>query len=718
MTDIFIVIYLDDILIFSDSLEEHQVHVRRVLERLREYDLHSKPEKCLFHMQKIEFLGFMVTPTGISMDTAKTDAVSIWPTPTNLKAVQGFLGFANFYRRFIVGFSDIVIPLICLTRKDTPFAWVPDHTAAFEILKHAFTQAPILAHFNPDNPIIVETDASDYTIAAIISQISPDDGDLHPIVFYSRSMQPAELNYEIYDKELLAILEAFQQWRNYLIRYCAGRLGTKPDVLTRQEDVYPRGEDAYALANPHNFQSMFKAGQLLRAIILDSASLLVSIHHGLQTDLISQSHLTRLRVSPDSNTPAPSTPSPGDPWSLSKDGDFLRYNELLYVPDNHDVPLDILRSHHDHHLAGHPGITKTIKNIRRQFYWPRMVAFVTDYIHLCSVCSRSKSIHHKPFGPHRFLPIGQHPWDSISMDFIERLPLSDGHDTILVVVCHLTKMALFIPTFCDIDAQDLAHIFLSHVCTKHGTPTDIVSDRGKHFISRFWRSLCQLLDIKANLSTAYHPETDGQMECVNQILEQYLRVYINYQQDDWVNLLPLAEFAYNNTSQSATMVTPFFANKGFHPKFEVSLDSVVSETAHQVATDLKELHQYLRDQVARAIKQYEVNTASHRLPIPPFQIGDTVWLDASHIKTTRPSKKLDHRFLGPFPNVDRVLSHAFRLGLPLTLSRIHPVFHVSLLQPTNASSIPNRLTDPPLPIELDNSSEWEVDRILDSKVDR
>jgi len=132
----------------------------------------------------------------------------------------------------------------------------------------------------------------------------------------------------------------------------------------------------------------------------------------------------------------------------------------------------------------------------------------------------------------------------------------------------------------------MAHIFLSQVFVKHGTPTDIVSDRGKHFISRFWRSLCQLLVIKANLSMAYHPETNGQTEQVNQILEQYLWVYINYQQDDWVNLLPLAEFAYNNTSHSATMVTPFFANKGFHPKLEVSLEPVISDTAHHVVTDL------------------------------------------------------------------------------------------------------------------------------------
>src|SRR5882724_6607819 len=181
------------------------------------------------------------------------------------------------------------------------------------------------------------------------------------------------------------------------------------------------------------------------------------------------------------------------------------------------------------------------------------------------------------------------------MDFIEGLPFSDGRDTILVVVCHLTKMALFIPTFHDIDAEDLARIFLSQVFAKHGTPTDIISDWGKHFISLFWWSLCQLLGIKANLSTA---------ECVNKILEQYLWVYVNYQQDNWVNLLPLAEFAYNNTSHLETMVTPFFANKGFHPKLEVSLEPVVLEAAHQVATDIKELHLYLRDQIACTLKQY------------------------------------------------------------------------------------------------------------------
>src|SRR5882724_8958430 len=244
------------------------------------------------------------------------------------------------------------------------------------------------------------------------------------------------------------------------------------------------------------------------------------------------------------------------------------------------------------------------------------------------------------------------------MDFIQGLPLSDRHDTILVVVCCLTKMALFIPTFCNIDAEDLACILLSQVFAKHGTLTDIISNQGKHFILQFWWLLCQLLGIKANLSTAYHPETNSHTEWVNQILEQYLQVYVNHQQDNWVNLLPLAEFVYKNMLNSATMVTPFFANKGFNPKLEVSLESVVSDTAHHISTDLKGLHLYLCNQVSCALKQYEVHSALQCLLIPQFNVGDTVWLDLQNIRTTHPLKKLNHRFLGPFPIIEKVSSHA------------------------------------------------------------
>ena len=215
---------------------------------------------------------------------------------------------------------------------------------------------------------------------------------------------------------------------------------------------------------------------------------------------------------------------------------------------------------------------------------------------------------------------------------------------------------------------------------------------------------------------AYHPETDGQTEQVNQILEQYLRVFINYQQDDRKNLLPLAEFAYNNTQHLAMSVTPFFANKGFHQKLEVSLESVPLESAHEMATDMKDLHQYLCDQLQLTIKQYECHLENWHLLIPGFKAGDSVWLDARNIKTKHPSKKLDHRHLSPFPIVEMVSSHAAWLGLPLALKCIHPVFHVSLLQPTDPSLIPNRSNDLLPPLEVDDSMEYEVYRILDSKI--
>jgi len=196
------------------------------------------------------------------------------------------------------------------------------------------------------------------------------------------------------------------------------------------------------------------------------------------------------------------------------------------------------------------------------------------------------------------------------MDHIEGLPLSSGYNTILVIVCCLTKMALFITTRAMDMLEDLAKVYLHHVFSKHGAPSDIVSNRGKTFVSNFWSSLCHLLHIKQNLSTTYHPETDSQTERLNQILEQYLRIYINYDQDDWYDLLPLAEFTYNNTPHSTTNLTPFFANKGYHPHLEVSYDSVPSGAAQQLAQSLGDVQQLLCEQLQVTCAQYESSTES------------------------------------------------------------------------------------------------------------
>ena len=749
MTDDFVVVYIDDILIYSDNLEEHRRHVRKVLQRLREYNLHAKPEKSEFFRQSIEYLGFLISPQGVEMDPAKVDAVLSWPAPTTVKQVQSFLGFANFYRRFIRDFSKIVRPLTNLTRKAVAFIWSAKCQKAFETLKSAFTTAPILAHYDPDNPTVLETDSSDFAIGSILSQIDRMSGILHPIAFYSRSMIPAEMNYDIYDKELLSIFEAFRQWRpylegaadttlvisdhnnlqyftttkqlsrrqarwseylssfNFIIKYRPGRLGTKPDALTRRPDVYPKGEDgAIAQSEPQNFHSFFNPLQIRAAHVIDNASLIFRLRQATQNDEFAQPIIHRLKTQQE--------PVADDPYQVSDDGLLLR-NLRIYVPDRDNLRLEILRQHHDHRLSGHLGIHKTMHLIQRRFYWPRIKRFVTSYIRSCDECIRTKATHHKPFGHLKFLPIPPRPWSSISMDFIEGLPLSEGYDTILVIADRLSKAALFIECHSTDNAPTLAKLYLKHVFSKHGAPSDIVSDRGKLFVSKFWSSLCALLGIKSNLSTAYHPETDGQTERINQILEQYIRLYTNYQQDDWVSLLPLAEFAYNNAPHSATQVSPFFANKGYHPRLEVGVKNVSSFAAQQYAEDLDALHQYLQDQVRLAIEQYAKAAAPRRITPPEFAVGSKVWLSSENIKTKRPSKKLDYRRLGPFEVIQKISTHAVRLRLPDSMKLLHPVFHIRLLEPYIPDPIPNRRHPPPPPVEIDEDLEYEVSAILDSR---
>jgi hypothetical protein len=214
--DEFVVVYLDDILIFSKDQEIHDKHVRLVLATLREHGLYAKLEKCEFDKSSVAFLGYVISPDGIFMDKSKVETIQCWATPSSVKDVQRFPGFTNFYRQFIKSYSKITTPLITLTCKNKPFSWNPIAQAAFDTLKMAFTSAPILIHLDPVKPFIVETDASDFALGAILSQFGID-GLLHPVAFYSRKLTSAEINYQVYNKELLAIITAFEHWRLYLV---------------------------------------------------------------------------------------------------------------------------------------------------------------------------------------------------------------------------------------------------------------------------------------------------------------------------------------------------------------------------------------------------------------------------------------------------------------------------------------------------------------------
>jgi hypothetical protein len=287
----------------------------------------------------------------------------------------------------------------------------------------------------------------------------------------------------------------------------------------------------------------------------------------------------------------------------------------------------------------------------------------------------------------KHLKIPNMPWTSISMDFIVGLPQSGECNTIWVVVDRLTKMAHFIPCKGNITAKALVFMFIKHIFRLHGLPKDIVSDRGSLFTSNFRKYLLSLLNIKPNMSTTFHPQTDGQTECTNSILEQYLRLYLNYQQDDWISLLPLAEFSYNNSIQSSNRHSPFMTNYGFYPRFTFTPQSTnpgIAASSEIFCNNLQELHKNLQELRLAQQQQAAYYNEYHR-PTPEYQIGDSIYLSSKNIKTLRLSDKLDYKGIVPFKILAKVGLHAYKLELP-TIMKIHPCIPCEFVDAKRKSS--------------------------------
>uniref|UniRef100_A0A803TDM9 Gypsy retrotransposon integrase-like protein 1 n=1 Tax=Anolis carolinensis TaxID=28377 RepID=A0A803TDM9_ANOCA len=398
------------------------------------------------------------------------------------------------------------------------------------------------------------------------------------------------------------------------------------------------------------------------------------------------------------------------PFSL-KDG-LLCYRNHVYIPPGPGREK-ALRLCHDCKPAGHFGLFKTMHLILRDFWWPKIRKDVEKYVNTCPVCQRSKIRREKPSGLLHPLPTPSRPWEIISADFITDLPPSCGFTTILVVVDLFTKLAHFIPCEGLPTAKETADLFLQHVFRLHGLPKSLVTDRGSQFTSRFWKALQKLLGIDSRLSSAHHPQTDGQTERTNATLEQYLRCYVNYQQDNWASLLPLSEFAYNNGVQASTKETPFFANYGFHPRFfPPVIETSEVPAAEDWLQELTAVQQLLLQQLDQAKEDYKRHADKHRQPGPEIKVGDRVFLSTRFLPSHRPCRKLDARFIGPYPVVAQLNPVTFKLQLPRSM-RIHPVFHRSLLLPADGVR-PD--TDQPAPpsVLMNGEEEFEVEDILDS----
>ena len=697
--DIYVVVYIDDLLIFSNDVDSHVEHVREVLRRLREHRLFAKLSKCSFHASEVEFLGFVISGSGISMAQDKVDAIKAWPVPKNVRGIQSFLGFVNFYRKFIRDFSVLSAPLTNLTKKDAPWDWSSDCQDAFDSLKAAVGSAPCLSHPRFDLPFILETDASNFAVGAVLSQpsSSSNSDDLRPVGFYSRKMSSAEINYDVHDKELLAIICALDHWSHFF-------LGA-PHSLTiftdhrnlvyfrQRQTLSPRLLRWSLFINQFNFVLTYRRGSSnIPADLLSRRSDFVE--EGCESPPVEQVLLPDKFWS-DSNFSVAVVLSDTSPRFVESEAERIQ----------------IILQRHNSVFSGHPGRAKTFALISRDFTWPGMREMIYKYVDSCAICQQTKTSRKKPLGLLTPLPVASRPWKCISMDFITKLPLSNNFDSILVVVDRFSKMTHFIPCSESINAENLAKLFIENIVRYHGLPDNIVSDRGPQFISTFWKTLLNLLHVSISLSSAAHPQTDGQTERMNQNLEQYLRCFVNYLQDDWSQILSYAEFAINNVPNSSTGKSPFEINYGFNPGMDYlsKVEKSEVESVDSWIDNLNLIHLGIEIALNEAARKMTFYANKHRRD-HNFKVGDLVWLSTQNLNLKRPSKKLDFRRVGPFKILEFINQVAVRLELPEHV-RIHPVFHVSLLAPYKSPQV-GQEQHCPAPIEIDGELEYYAELVL------
>ena len=402
----------------------------------------------------------------------------------------------------------------------------------------------------------------------------------------------------------------------------------------------------------------------------------------------------------------------------TEDG-LILFQDLIYISRHLPLHEKIMKSHHDSTLAGHPGIAKTLELITRNYWWPGIRSYVKKYVQGCRTCQETKVKRgsHAPLHPNE---IPSNPWEIISVDLIGPLPRSQGYDAICTIVDRFTKMIKVIPTTTSVTSEGMARIFRDHVFRSHGIPRVVISDRGTQFVSNFMREFFRMLDIQGNPSTAYHPQTDGQTERINQEIEQYLRIYVNHAQDDWVEWTALAEFTYNNRQQSSTGYSPFYLYTGHHPNMASNARREThNESVEQFTERMKKIREDAQSALRNAadiMKRYYDRNQKEPIQYKP---GDKVWLEADHLTPQRPARKLTERRLGPFVVLSKVGQSVYKLKIPASW-KVHPVFNEVLLSPYREPQFESQKSraEPPPPDIIEGTPEYEVEEIVDSRMNR
>lgn len=746
-----LVIYMDDILIFDDTRAALQETTREVLRILAANKLYLRLAKCTFEVESIEYLGLIIGHGTVRMDPAKVAGVAEWPAPRNVHEVQQFLGFANFYRRFVRDYSKLARPMHDLTAKTAAWDWSAAPQAAFDAIKLSIVSEPVLILPDVTRQFRVEADSSDFATGSVLSQVHLADGKWHPVAFFSKSLSPAERNYEIHDKELLSIIRSLEEWRHFLegadnaveiwSDHANLQYFTTAQKLNRRQARWALYLSRFHYTLHHKpGVSMGKADALSRradhhdGVELDNSNVvLLKPEHirvlaggrgDLPADAAAAAILQDIRAAADFDDSVSRGVAAlhelqrlgrsSDEWD--EDDGLILYRGKIYVPKDGELRRRVVEGHHDSIITGHPGRWRTYELVARNYWWPGMVKFIAAYVAGCDACNRTKIFPQAPAGNLMPNPIPTRRWEHASCDLIVGLPESRGYDTVWVGVDRLSKRVHVEPTTDTVNSEGVGDIWLRRVWSQHGLTDGIISDRGPQFVSDFTRVLYRRLGISMMASTAFHPQTDGQTERLNQEIEQFLRLFCSERQDDWADLLPIAEFAINNRISAATQQTPFFLSHGEHPRmgFEPIRPGKV-EAADKFAERMESALDEARAAMQKATDDMARFYNAHRDGSVEYNVGDRVWLSGKNIRTTRPAKKLDDKWYGPYTIIAKVSKNAYKLQLPASW-HVHPVFNVSLLRRVVPDAITGRVAPPPPePTVVNGEDEYYVEKVLNSK---
>ncbi|KAL0558781.1 hypothetical protein IC582_003363 [Cucumis melo] len=661
-------------------------------------------------LNKVSFLGHVVSKAGVSVDPAKIEAVTGWTRPSTVSEVRSFLGLAGYYRRFVENFSRIATPLTQLTRKGAPFVWSKACEDSFQNLKQKLVTAPVLTVPDGSGSFVIYSDASKKGLGCVLMQ----QGKV--VAYASRQLKSHEQNYPTHDLELAAVVFALKIWRHYLydekIQIFTDHKSLK--YFFTQKELNMRQRRWLELVKDYDCEILYHPGKAnvvadaLSRKVSHSAALITRqapLHRDLEWAEIAVSvgavtmQLAQLTVQPtlrqmiidaQGNNPylvekrGLAEAGQAVEFSISSDGGLL-FERRLCVPSDGAVKTELLSEAHSSPFSMHPGSTKMYQDLKRVYWWRNMKREVAEFVSRCLVCQQVKAPRQKPAGLLQPLSIPEWKWENVSMDFITGLPRTlRGFTVIWVVVDRLTKSAHFVPGKSTYTASKWAQLYMSEIVRLHGVPVSIVFDRDARFTSKFWKGLQTAMGTRLDFSTAFHPQTDGQTERLNQVLEDMLPACALEFPGSWDSHLHLMEFAYNNSYQATIGMAPFEALYGKCCRSPVCWGEVGEQRlmGPELVQSTNEAIQKIRSCMHTA-QSRQKSYADVRRKDLEFEVGDKVFLKVAPMRGVLRFErrgKLSPRFVGPFEILEQIGSVTYRLALPPSLSTVHDVFHVSMLR--------------------------------------